>query len=273
MTNSYSAWCTHNQQHCPHLCTEKNSKATTDHRSSDSQLIGTYLPSLSTLSADGKCHSMYLRFHEKQLENCFSVRRTATEFQVNGTASGSKSGHTQTMAGLLGEHWRASALGNRHIDKGIYYDQLLRWLYNFGVQTGQSRSDFQKNIHIIFTDDLKSKPQFVMQELLQFLYANGTIPDALTEVNQSWKKILEKPNSLSSRNSLSHQQKLELYKYFYRYNNFLKEVFECPYETSGNLYDNGHSTLCGRLFRMINQWNHNIQEKTEENSYQQSSNQ
>jgi hypothetical protein len=59
----------------------------------------------------------------------------------------------------FGSEWRSPKLGGRHIDKGVYVDQIARWYASF-------RPD---QFHVIRIEEFTRQPERVFRELLAFL--------------------------------------------------------------------------------------------------------
>jgi len=57
---------------------------------------------------------------------------------------------------------RAAALGDRHVDKGIYVDQFFRWFANFD----------SKLFYVTFVENLDRNPSRFFRRLLHFLQSN-----------------------------------------------------------------------------------------------------
>ena len=84
---------------------------------------------------------------------------------------------------------RSSKLGLRHVDKGIYVDQLYRWFMNF-----DSRSIIMEAIET-WTDEINVNNSFLfsVQRILRFINAENNVMD---QVEQSYHRNLHTPNKI-----------------------------------------------------------------------------
>eukprot|EP01036_Dinobryon_divergens_P025548 gene25548-34106_t len=90
--------------------------------------------------------------------------------------------HTKTC---FGSSLRSRSLGNRHTDKSIYADQLVRWFLNF----------HPTQFVFISLSSFADSASHTVGTLLQFLEVDGT-PDFRQPLHEQAKK-LARPNNLS----------------------------------------------------------------------------
>jgi hypothetical protein len=134
----------------------------------------------------------------------------------------------------FGSMLRAKQLGLRHIEKSIYYDQILRWFLNFspGQFVFLSLSDIASSprqmlsqlFHDMHVDDIvcekikKAEPERVEVEGVEEMC------DPLDIIDYDNLTRLSKPNRKSSNVELSDADKLSLRVYFEPYDTFLHRV-------------------------------------------------
>lgn len=73
----------------------------------------------------------------------------------------------------FGQDFRNPKLGLRHIDKGIYIDQLDRWLQNF----------HRKQFHIIFYEEWVKSPVQSYKDVMSFLGQESVGVDGFTSLD------------------------------------------------------------------------------------------
>jgi len=129
--------------------------------------------------------------------------------------------NTQCFGSLL----RSPLLGGRHIDKGVYIDQILRWYASFAPH----------QFHFIPLDQFASSPVSEFRALLEFMatptssdIGAGTSTTTTTTNNPSpstidfTKKRLETPNTLMPVfSTIPHVDVEFLYEYYQPYNELL----------------------------------------------------
>lgn len=106
-------------------------------------------------SADDGFFSSSRVEYEKCIENSDYINVKENRLLTKEEASENK----RILATCFGDKFRAAELGLRHIDKGIYYDQLERWFQNF------SRDQFL----IIKYEDWMKKPSEYFEKTLNFM--------------------------------------------------------------------------------------------------------
>lgn len=139
-----------------------------------------------------------------------------------------------------GDELRSPQLGHRHIDKGIYVDQIHRWWDNFP----------SKNFYFILFDNFIENPKEEFRKLLDFinndeyLYdnqnKNTTIKDLeqrlrmleITEKMKFDKRRLFKPNSLSENATLPSSLIKTLENYYKPYNKELENLLNIKFNFS-----------------------------------------
>lgn len=136
-----------------------------------------------------------------------------------------RANNLRALKDCFGSLYRDKVLGSRHIDKGIYYDQIQRWYDNFP----------KHNFHFISLSKFEKNPAFEYARLLRFIFRD-TFPadsretsdqptifsdlDSFLSLQASANstlfnlKRLVKPNRLSSANFLPHLES-EMLKRFY----------------------------------------------------------
>jgi len=151
---------------------------------------------------------------------------------------------------------RSSTLGVRHVDKGIYVDQLQRWYLNFlptdattAISTSTSpsgssasgisasardsdkaalRDDYSiESVYFISTlEDMKHRPAEMLQQLLNFLYTTNDISTSNKFKSMATPRpvlpsegYLSQPNSLSElpENQISEELRKALKEFYQPY--------------------------------------------------------
>lgn len=136
--------------------------------------------------------------------------------EVNKTASSSPL--YNALVKCFGADLRSKTLGHRHIDKGIYADQILRWWDNF-------RKD---QFLFISLKDMHARPKETLQQVLDFMNVepsggkrlNGY--DSVVGSIDFGKVRLQKPNKLTV-DAPEYFKKI-LYDYYEPYNKQLMTV-------------------------------------------------
>jgi hypothetical protein len=96
--------------------------------------------------------------------------------------------HFQSLKQCFGSHFRSKLLGSRHIDKGIYIDQIQRWYDNFPSY----------NFYFISLHQFEKNPTFEYNKLLKFIFNNGSS----TFISKEPSKII--PSKIDLDSSLSN---------------------------------------------------------------------
>ena len=94
-------------------------------------------------------------------DHCMSQATFPTDHSLNlHMNAAQRQRYYAALQGCFGaEHFRSPALGARHIDKGIYFDQLQRWFVNFNT------SQFL----IMYIEEWANDPVAGMDRMLRFL--------------------------------------------------------------------------------------------------------
>jgi hypothetical protein len=136
---------------------------------------------------------------------------------------------TQCFGSLL----RSPALGQRHLDKGVYIDQILRWYASF----------HPSQFHFMTLEDFSQDPRRGMNSLLRFLQVEHDEGNKLNSLRQDLesgaeggyngfidgldfaKKRLERPNARMSDLSALGEADLPVLRNFYApYNALLRAL-------------------------------------------------
>lgn len=140
---------------------------------------------------------------------------------TNTTPTVSRHNYFQTLQTCFGpNNFRSSKLGGRHIDKGIYIDQITRWTLNFPSPPSLD------NFHFIFYEHWKENPREEMNKLLMFLAPNDDIKDRLLFAEEGSgisyvSKRLVKPNKISRSMNMSTSLRSKLQEFYNPYNELL----------------------------------------------------
>jgi hypothetical protein len=111
---------------------------------------------------------------------------------------------------------RQKSLGWNHLDKGIYFDQLVRWLINF---------PFPENYQIIYSERFFKEPSLVIEELVTGLRNSSVINSEVSAEDILYQaKRLYHPNNRSASHSLSEEQRKSLHDYYSVYNKVLLRI-------------------------------------------------
>jgi hypothetical protein len=109
---------------------------------------------------------------------------------------------------------RQKSLGWNHLDKGIYFDQLVRWLINF---------PFPENYQIIYSERFFKEPNLVIEELMTRLRNSSAINSEVSAEDTLYEaKRLFHPNNRSA--SHSEEQLKSLRGYYSLYNKVLYRI-------------------------------------------------
>ena len=115
----------------------------------------------------------------------------------------------------FGDKFRSPSLGLRHIEKGIYFDQLNRWFCNFP----------QQNFYLMMYDLWKLNPKKEIMKFWKFLYPNITIIEMNEWDNVSFAKHrLRKPNKLNQNISIPIELKMKLKEFYKPFNERLDQI-------------------------------------------------
>lgn len=127
----------------------------------------------------------------------------------------------QALVKCFGSDLRSKTLGHRHIDKGIYVDQVLRWLDNFRMD----------QFLFISLKDMHARPQETFQKVLDFMEvipSDGRIErlpgelDPIVSTIEFGRVRLQKPNMFTA--DVPDYFKKILYEYFAPYNEMLSSL-------------------------------------------------
>jgi Sulfotransferase domain len=143
--------------------------------------------------------------------------------------------HFHALKQCFGAHFRSPQLGTRHLDKGIYYDQLLRWWDNFPASNFYITSlerwkknatrEYQDMLSFIFNDEYQhdwrstdSSEQYISADNYEDYYRE--------EMFQH--KRLVKPNnrSLDKNQQLSIEFRRTLKEFYRPYNDKLWPILD-----------------------------------------------
>eukprot|EP01032_Pedospumella_encystans_P015487 gene15487-17709_t len=130
----------------------------------------------------------------------------------------------------FGAHLRSPTLGTRHVDKGLYVDQIIRWFASF------RRDQFR----FMLLEKFSAEPADQFQDLLNFMNVpvqqtqNSTtyrVYDSIVQTLDFKKKRLETPNARMPAWSTLNQSDIQFLYDFYRpYNSWLSELgVHCGY--------------------------------------------
>ena len=124
----------------------------------------------------------------------------------------------------FGKEYRSPRLGSRHIDKGIYYDQLLRWFEEFDPSS----------FFITSLESVNKEPDAVMAAILDFIGANKDKDGNEVEIvpQQVDFKALSSPNHLAHSQPLPAAFKERLEAFFQPYMVKLHALLAAKYGTS-----------------------------------------
>lgn len=139
-----------------------------------------------------------------------SIRRGYVESDSNlSILAAQLERHTTTC---FGSSLRSRSLGNRHTDKSIYADQLVRWFLNF----------HPSQFVFISLSSFAVSASYTVGALLQFLQVDGHADGPPLHE----QKKLTRPNNLSElrENQLLAAERKILADVFAPYNNILKSI-------------------------------------------------
>lgn len=136
----------------------------------------------------------------------------------------------------FGANLRSPTLGTRHIDKGLYVDQIIRWFASF------RRDQFR----FILLENFSAEPADQFQDLLEFMNIPATagstmnspssntisrVYDPIVQTLDFKKKRLETPNARMPAWSTLNQSDIQfLYDFYKPYNSLLCELgVHCGY--------------------------------------------
>jgi hypothetical protein len=126
------------------------------------------------------------------------------------------SSNFDSLQKCFGADFRNPKLGLRHIDKGIYKDQIDRWLQNF----------YKRQFLFIMYDDFSSNPLKVYQDIIEFmgqpLIGTGgfrTLDDIELFIHKTYGVVRN-----SRRQDISSAQRMEVECFYQPYNKQLAEI-------------------------------------------------
>jgi hypothetical protein len=135
--------------------------------------------SLTTYERD-----MYLKYYQNMIDKCFPKitappssaamlrRRFAAKKHSNATVS-SRS-HQTVARSAATKRGRSKELGNKHLLKSLYFDQLLNYFMIFLTEDAEKSlflpEKSKERFHIYKSSDFFDKPQSVLMEMIEDLY-------------------------------------------------------------------------------------------------------
>jgi hypothetical protein len=136
--------------------------------------------SLTTYERD-----LYLKYYQNMIDKCFPKitatpssaaamrRRFAARRHSNATAS-SRSHQTAARSAAVMKRGRSKELGNKHLLKSLYFDQLLNYFMFFLTEDAEKSLSLpeksKERFHIYKSSDFFDKPQPVLMEMIEDLY-------------------------------------------------------------------------------------------------------
>jgi hypothetical protein len=156
----------------------------------------------------------------------------------NGTELFFKSpeSHFQSLKQCFGSHFRSKLLGSRHIDKGIYVDQIQRWYENFPSH----------NFYFISLHEFEKNPKLEYKKLLKFVFSDDSsrflskedsnitppkidldspLSSDITNLLLNHKRLV-KPNARDGLQSISPSFRNRLQSFYHSYNKNLEKILE-----------------------------------------------
>lgn len=188
----------------------------------------------SEISLREKYEDCLLRRGGKKTNSSMKFTRLDAKAQKDGKSIVFQSPdlHSNALKFCFGSLYRDKSLGSRHIDKGIYHDQIQRWFDNFP----------SRNFLFISSKRFQKNPTIEYRRLLDFIFGNSTetenqnisphphpVSHAVTDANISStvlgimlnKKKLVRPNLLSVNGTPPEKFLEDLRKYYEPYNDEL----------------------------------------------------
>ena len=159
--------------------------------------------------------------HRQQLQKPQQQYQHRHQQQHNTTSSANTT--FRALKVCFGSHLRSRKLGSRHIDKGIYADQIRRWWDNFP----------RHNFHFISLHEWERNATAEYSKLIDFIFRDDHThpshyhhPSSLSDPQRFAHKRLAKPNALSrdSSQQLNPAFQKILYDFFLPYNQELHQM-------------------------------------------------
>lgn len=118
----------------------------------------------------------------------------------------------------FGAEFRSPKLGLRHIDKGIYADQLDRWLQNFHL----------KQFHIVLYEDFSASPLRVYEDIIKFIGHNITGPTGFQSLRDVEQFIHKRYGTLNNtkKKELPGAMRTEIECFYKPYNIQLAQILK-----------------------------------------------
>jgi len=155
-----------------------------------------------------RCMADQLQRHRATIDRR-SVGSDSSGFRTNDA-------HYAALTVCFGGELRSRRLGSRHIDKGIYHDQIQRWWANFP----------RANFHFISLEQWARNASAEYHRLLSFLFDGDVAPPGAWHTPQLDRKRLVRPNA---RAQDPHQQlapafRQQLLDFYAPYNAWLQRM-------------------------------------------------
>jgi hypothetical protein len=158
---------------------------------------------------------------------CAIISRSTTWLGATTSARTAVLADTAALEALIhtastrcfGNQVRSPALGRRHLDKGVYIDQVLRWYASFNPA----------QFHFMSLEQFSRVSQQAMEELLEFMETPymeqcASHTQFVTSLDYT-KRRLERPNSrMPPFDTLPEQVRAGLQEYYEPYNALLNEL-------------------------------------------------
>lgn len=175
-----------------------------------------YIRSMFERNTSSTNHLTY-RFNWSMPQFC-SINK---QLKPSTTTQQHKKHYFNLLHKCFGNHFRSPRLGLRHLDKGIYVDQMLRWLINFNPH----------QFMIITTQQLKLYPVKTLENILTFVLGeNKTVTrDELQQIDFAGKERLVQPNNLAESpvNIMNGSMMDMLRGYYEDYDRALFQLLDC----------------------------------------------
>ena len=153
--------------------------------------------------------------------------------EFNSTAD-----HSNALRHCFGSLYRSKSLGTRHIDKGIYYDQIQRWYENFpsynfyfvSLRKFESNPDeeFSKLIKFVFGKGAVDKKRNISEETINSSASTSIHAYGVYNISFSQRRLV-KPNSLSLSQVLPDSFALVLKSFYKPFNDKLEKMLGHDY--------------------------------------------
>jgi hypothetical protein len=160
------------------------------------------------------------KFKEVTVNQIILKRRLSEEI----TSFVSSETHFKALRHCFGPLFRSKKLGSRHIEKGIYYDQIQRWQENFPSH----------NFHFISLHRFEKDPVLEYSKLIDFIFINNSkshdrnsfhYPTSITKFLSNHKRLV-KPNALTATQNLSLPFKAQLKSFYEPYAKELEKIVD-----------------------------------------------